>query len=382
MRRPHLVFCIAWTGVVAGCASFRSGSHDAPETGAPPLADAAGEATTLAIDGGGSSGSTYGAAQAALAQRRFPGPTTTQGSTGTCTTSRFVWRESSGAFHSWTAATQTQIDYGFTGPTQTLMVPSDAYVGVYSSNYATVDVYDATTANSMVASLPYAFNFVATDSGIVRLDQRVNNMALSGTMVRLWVAAGNTTTQISSVLPTQQPPSSFGKSQVIIPGGVNVPYPLYITDVGTMMTTSVTFDGAIAIYNTLPTTSGLVVSYARSGPTPEIRLYQNDTDSMRVEVGDELANIPPLFSDSPPREHAFIAHIAASGTNLIYASAFGIFAFGLGDGSLRAVQLGPNKTTYVPDILCVIESPRTLIYRVQGDSVGQIWAVPLDGLLP
>ena len=91
--------------------------------------------------------------------------------------------------------------------------------------------------------------------------------------------------------------------------------------------------------------------------------------------------MPGLFADSPANEHRFVAHITRDGNNLIYASAFGIFAYGIEHGTLSALSLGPNKTVYVPDVLCVIPSARLLMFRVQGDAVGQVWALPLTGLL-
>jgi hypothetical protein len=348
-----------------------------PDTGSgrdsskPPPADAG-------SDGGKPS---YAAAQSTLQAKRFPGPLTSQGSTGTCTNSRLVWRESDGALHSWAASDQSQIDYAFTAPQTVTFFPSDTYIAVDNGNFTNIDVYDTTMSDSLIQSLPYAQFALAGSGGVYLVSPSQTGQSEQASY---WDEAMGNTTLVGMSLPTPQPPSSFGLDQIVVPESVTVPYPLYILDVSTGNTTSVTFDGAITMYDTLSSTLGLVVSYATSGPTPAIRLYQNDQNApaSRVEVGSEIANIPPIYAGSPATEHNFLVHIALDGSNLLYNSAFGIWSYSLDHGTLTAVQLGFNQAVFVADILCVIESPRTLVYRQQGDSTGQIWAVPLSGLLP
>jgi hypothetical protein len=50
-------------------------------------------------------------------------------------------------------------------------------------------------------------------------------------------------------------------------------------------------------------------------------------------------------------------------------------------GVLRPVQLVAGKKTAVPDVLCVLGDENLLVYRMSGDTLGQIWAVPLAGVL-
>src|SRR6202011_1171243 len=123
--------------------------------------------------------------------------------------------------------------------------------------YTNLDVYDATQPSALVASLPYAFNYYADGTGVIRLDQSVNGMPLNGTKVRKWMATTGQTDDISTVLSTPQPPSAFANGKGVIPGDVNPPFPLYIVDVAGMTTTSVTFDGGISTYDTLPMARGL-----------------------------------------------------------------------------------------------------------------------------
>jgi len=326
-------------------------------------------------DGGGGDG-TWASAQAMLAAKKFPGPLTSQGSRGYCTESRFVWRDSDGTLHSWAASSQTKIDYAFKSPQGPAFFPGDSYLSVDHSDYSTLDIYDPSTTNALLSSLPYKYSSAGTGDGVV-----LGMQTGGGTKVQHWIASSGTTEDVSAILSTLQPPSSFGNNELVIPASVTIPYPLYIVNVVQKTTKSVTFDGSIGMYDTLSTPLGLVVSYARSGPVPNIRLYQGNSDSSRVEIADQLASIPLLYSDSPPNEHKFIAHIAHDGNNLLYASAYGIFAYAMDKGTLNALAIGPKNTTYVPDVMCVIPSARLLMFRIQGDSVGQAWALPLSGLL-
>lgn len=335
-----------------------------------------GSGTKQPVAEGGSGDGTWASAQAMLAAKRFPGPLTSQGSRGWCTDSRFVWRDSDGTLHSWTASTQTKMDYAFKSPQVPAFFPGDAFISVDHPDYSTLDVYDPSSPNALLGSLPYRYSSAGTSDGVV-----LGMQTGGGTKVQHWIAATGTTEDVSSILQTSQPPSSFGNDELVIPASVTIPYPLYIVNVAQKTTKSVTFDGSIGMYETLSTPLGLVVSYARSGPVPNIRLYQGNSDGSRVEIGDELASMPLLFSDSPPNEHKFIAHIARDGNNLLYASAYGVFAYGMEHGTLTALAIGPKNTTYVPDVMCVIPSARLLMFRNQTDPVGQVWALPLSGLL-
>jgi hypothetical protein len=354
------------------------------QDGAPPGSDAGDKSDaahiTPGVDAGADGGvdlTTYASAQTSLASKRFPGPLTSQGSRGMCTDSRFLWRDSDGTLHAWTAATQTRVDYTFKAPSTPAFFPGDSYISVPSSNYQNLNVYDPATEGSLLTSLPYKYASAGRGDGVV-----FGLQTGGGTKVQHWIAGTGVTDDVSAILSTQQPPSSFGLDEIVYPASVTIPYPLYIVNVAKKSTTSVTFDGSIGMYETLSTPMGLVVSYARSGPVPNIRLYQSNQDTSRVEIGDELANMPNLFPDTPANEHKFIAHITRDGNNLIYASAFGIFGYAMDKAVLAPLQLGPNKTVYVPDVLCVIPSARLLMFRIQGDAVGQVWALPLQGLLP
>jgi hypothetical protein len=354
------------------------GSNDgSPDGGSSAKTDGGGASDS---GSGGADAGTYEAAQAALQKLRYPGPTTAQGSTGRCTDSRFIWRDTDGSLHSWKAADESRVDYTFKQPTTSLhRFASDTYFPVDHSDYSTVDVYDTTQPNSLVKALPYAYDSAGGSDGVFLFTQI--GAPTNATQAKHWTQSNDMTVNLGMQIPTPQPISTFRHGLAIYPSSVNAPYPLYIFDTSNGTQTSVTFDGGIAIYDTLPTPAGLVVSYARTGPVPSIRLYQNNQDGMRTEIGDEVANLPGLYSDSPVNEHKFEAHVSADGNNLIYASAFGIFSYAIGQGTLKAVQLGPNKTVFVPDIMCVIESQHVLVYRVQGDTVGQIWAVPLPAVL-
>jgi hypothetical protein len=339
-----------------------------------------GASTSDSGSGGGIDAGTYEAAQAALEKLRYPGPTTAQGSTGRCTDSRFIWRDSDGTLHSWKAADESRVDYTFKQPTTSLhRWASDTYFPVDHSDYSTVDVYDTTQPNTLVKALPYAYDSAGGSDGVFLFTQI--GAPTNATQAKHWTQSNDMTVNLGMQIPTPQPISSWRHGLAIYPGSVNAPYPLYILDTSNGSQTSVTFDGGTSIYDTLPTPAGLVVSYARSGPVPSIRLYQNNQDATRTEIGDEVANMASLYPDSPVNEHKFIAHVSADGNNLIYASAFGIFSYAIGPGTLRAVQLGPNKAVFVPDVMCVIESQHVLVYRVQGDAVGQLWIVPLNTIL-
>ncbi len=380
--------------LLAGCGQLRSGPSDTSDAGddggVVVLPDGAVARQDSGVggnpDGGGADGGgaeTLGQAAVRLAALRFPGPLTSQGSLVVCTPSGVTWKDGDGTLHSWRYDTQKQLDYSFKAQgAPRLPIASDVVVAVNAPGYTNLLAYDATQGNALLATLPYAFNFYADDTGVVRLDRSVNGTPLTGTKVRKWTASTSTTTDVSTVLSTQQPPSAFANGRVVLPVSVNAPFVVYVVDVAAMTTAKVTFDGGIATYDYLPLPSGLLLSYARTGPTPSIRLYRQYDDGNRVELGDEVRNIPPLFAGSPPNEHTFIARIAASGSVLIYGSAFGIWGYDMVKGTLFPVQLGDGKTTYVADAMCTMDTVAALAYRVQGDATGQVWMLPLAKVLP
>jgi hypothetical protein len=368
-----------------------------PEAGAS-ASDAAGD-----LDGGGgadgqasgdatkdapSGPKLYDDVQAALEAKRFPGPTTAQGSKGYCTSKSLVWRESDGTLHSWAGKTQAKIDYGFkAGGTRPYFVPSDSFIAVdVLPGNTGIDVYRTDMASTKVTSLAYAFNFVAANDGIIRLDQVVNGTDVGGTKVRRWNSATMATEDvIPTVLSTREPPSSFGNDLLVIPGGITIPFPLLLVDVVKKTTGSVTFDGALTLSQTEQFASGLAVAYVRNGASgAALRIYKDDHDdaASRFELGDELANRAAYFADSPnPLEHKFLAHVTTWNQKVLYASAYGIWSYDMVTGSLAPVQLVAAKKTAVPDIMCVLRDENLLVYRMTNDVVGQVWAVPLGGVL-
>jgi hypothetical protein len=330
----------------------------------------------------------YDDVQSKLDAKRFLGPTTAQGSKGVCTPKYFVWKESDGTVHSWAGKTQTRLDYAFkVQGTRPYFVPSDTLIGTdILPGYTGIAVYKTDAANVLVkASLPYSFNFVAANDGIIRLDQNVNGTPIDGTMVRRWDFSTDTTVDISTVLPTKEPPSSFVNDTVVIPGGVTIPYSLIMVDVAKKMVKSVTFDGAIALQQTEHFAGGLAVSYVRNGTSgAALRVYKGGLDdaASRFELGDELANISPYLADAPNMlEHKFLTRVTTWNQKILYASAYGIWSYDLVTGALAPVQLVAGKKTAVPDVLCVLAAENLLVYRMSGDTLGQVWAVPLGSVL-
>ena len=391
-RLPLLV-----AALLGGCANLKQapeadagslpgdGDDDGDGDGASSDEDAAASRADGGSDAATVSWKTYDEAQKALAAKRFPGPLTAQGSRGACTASHFVWRDSDGSLHSWAAKSQSRTDYGFkaTQP-RPFFAPSDSYIVVDGTAPNQIAVYRTGMTNALVGNLAYAYAFAGADGSVIRADQAIDNVQLGGTKVRRWTENTGATVDVSQVLPTQQPPAAFENDELVIPGNVTIPHALYIVNVAKKTTTSVTFDGAVSARQILPTTEGLLVSYARSGGASGLRLYRNnqDTAASRHELGDELANLPALFPDSPANEHRLLNQIAMHGKTLLYGSSYGIFAYDLVTGSLSPVQLGADKTALIADIMCVIPSQGLLIYRNLQDSQGQVWAVPLATTLP
>jgi hypothetical protein len=385
-----LVFAFA-----AGCGQLKEAPED--EGGGANVPDDGGgtsepapDASTIGGDGGGDAGietwDTYDEAQSALEAKRFPGPLTAAGSRGECTANHLVWRDSDGALHSWAAQTQSRIDYTFVAPqNRPLFAPSDSYVVVdVAPTYAELALYKTGEPGTKVTGIPYAYAWAAADGAVIRADQSIDNAPLGGTKVRRWNAGSGITEDISQILPTQQPPAAFAKGELVIPGDVVIPHPLYIVDVAKKTTASVVFDGALTARQILPSAEGLLVSYVRSGGTSALRIYRNNQDSAasRYELGDDLANRPGLYPDSPANEHRLNYRIAMHGRTLLYGSLYGIFAYDFVSGALAPVQLAVKDTAMVADILCVIRDRGLLVYRDISDSQGQIWVVPLAGLIP
>jgi hypothetical protein len=349
-----------------------------------------GAATDEAGDAGGPDApgpyETYDGAQRFLSLMRQAGPVTAQGSAGRCTSKYFVWRDADGTMHSWEAKSGLRADHAFKSARPSF-VPSDAFIAVdVTPSYASVAVYETgTTPNVLVDNIPYAFNFVAANDGIIRLDQSIDNVPLNGTKVRRWVASTKQTEDLSQVLPTQQPPVAFANGQVVVPGGVNVPFALHMVDVNAKTTSAVTFDDAVALRQVVPSPSGLLVSYARTGGAAGLRLYRNDKDdaASRVELGDAISALPALYADSPKDEHAFLSRFTTYGGNVVvFDSPYGVFAYDRVKARLAPLQLGKDKKVFFVDVLCVISDANLVAFREMGDLSGQIWTLSLPALLP
>lgn len=259
MHRAVVVF--ASLGVIGACAELR----EAPPTDGGATSSSSGNASSSS--GGTTSGGPpdnpgdagpdapkgpqyYDDVQKTLAAKRFPGPTTSQGSKGTCTKKYFVWKDNDGTLHSWAGKTQTKIDYAFKAQIRPYFVPADALIAVDQPSYTGIGVYETAAANTPVSTLPYSFNFVSANDGVIRLDQMIDGTSLGGTKVRRWVRATGAIEDITTtVLPTVEPPSSFVNDLLVIPGATTTPHPLYLVDVVKKTVTSVTFDGAVTMHS-------------------------------------------------------------------------------------------------------------------------------------
>jgi hypothetical protein len=305
-----------------------------------------------------------------------------------CSDRYFFWRDPDGSVHAWEVATQKRIDYAFKADAnRPFFYASDATVVVeVLPNRATLRAYDTATGNAL-GDVPYAVNFAARDKDVLRMDQFIDGQFLNGTRVRLQ-PPGGAPRDVTSLLPTTQPPTSFDGQTLVIPGAYPVPFPLYIVHTARNAVDSVVFDGGIA-YNdaraTTGATPGLVVWYVRNGTDGNaIRVYRgfkNDAAS-RFELGDEVNNRPKVFADGPRLEHKFIARIETFGDKVLYGSTYGIWAYDLQSGKLQPAQLAAGETEpLVAEFMCVTRASNTLMYRRQGDTVGQVWAVPLTRAL-
>ena len=386
---------IGAVAVTSACNDLRLADVQSDSGGVPT--DGAGNDGGGAVDGlaggdGGADGATgpklYADVQAALEAKRFLGPVTAQGSKGYCTGKYFVWRESDGTLHSWAGKTQAKIDYAFKAEgTRPYFVPSDSIIGVdVLPGYTGINVYRTDLPSTPVTSLPYAFNFLSANNGIIRLDQNVNGVDVGGTKVRRYNTGTMATEDIvATVLPTREPPSSFVNDVVVIPGGVTIPYSLILVDVAAKATKAVTFDAALTLSQTEKFAANLAVAYVRNGASgAALRIYKDDNDDpgSRFELGDELGNRGPYLADAPNAlEHKFLTRITTWNQKVLYASAYGIWAYDVATGALAPVQLVAGKKTAVPDVMCVLKDENLLVYRMSNDTLGQIWAVPLGGVL-
>lgn len=371
----------AAAGDEGGSASSDEAGTDPSSDGSVPDGGRTGDAATDSATGP----LLYDAVQAKLEAKRFPGPVTTPGSTGACTSGHFVWKDSDGTLHSWAAQTQARIDYVFKAPARPYFAPAETFLAVDTPTFSGIAVHHTNAANDLVATIPYAFNFVSANDGVILLDQKIGTTDLNGTKVRRWNASTGITEDISAVLAgVKQPPSSFVNDAVVIPASVTIPFALYVVDVALKTTTSVTFDGALGLQQTEQSAPGLVVAYSRSGGVSGLRLYKGDHDdpSSRFEIGDDVANRGPYLQDGPAGEHRFVARITTWGQKVLYASAFGIWSYDVPTGALVPVMLASGKTVGVPDVMCVLKDAGLLVYRLPADTIGQVWAVPLASVIP
>jgi hypothetical protein len=390
--RPGYGFALVLASLVASsplaCSALKTdpgqtdASVDASDT---PTDDA-----EAALDGGSletstpdapTTPTTYDEAQAQLQVLRTPGPVTSQGSRVVCTDSYVAWRDSDGSVHTWSGRTTLRQDYRFKAPRLVGFAPSDMYIPADAPDYSTLDAY-LTENGAKPGSAAYATYHWATNDGIIRLDQFVNGIDQNGTRVRFWdLDQGSTPTDIGGVLATRQPPLAYGLGKIVIPGGTTFPTPLYVVDIPTKTTDTLTFDAAIGIREVAVSELGVLVSYARTGPQSALRLYRK-SNGTRTEVGDEVAVRPGLFPDSPVDEHKLLNRIAAYEGWVLYDSAFGIFGFHLDRGLLVALQLGQGKKAFLVDSMCVMNKLGLLAYRLNGDATGQVFTVPLARVLP
>lgn len=350
--------------------SSSGGSSGAPTSSSGALVSSSGGVSTLA---------SYSKRRAELEVLRQQGPVTPQNSTGHCTPSRFVWRESDGTVHSWSGIDQSTLDYAFKVSTPAYAFrASDHYLVTATASFDGLDVFRADTEYEKVTTLPYSAYYGASGDGVLRIEWSDPETS----RVSRWTENG--TSYVSSPFPSRQPHSSIDNGTMVVPAGVNAPYLLnLIFDDGTP-STSVLFAGAASLQASLPTPRGLLVWYARNGNNSALRLYRDnsDSDQNRYEIGDELANRDPYFNDIGPHGHEFFNRIAFYGDSwVIYTSIFGIWAYHTETAELRPLQLGAQDRAYTVDVLCVMQEAGLLAYRDMTDAAGRIWVVPLAELL-
>ena len=329
----------------------------------------------------------YADVQAALATKRFAGPTTGPTARGHCTPSYFVWIDQDKAVHSWRGSTKAQLDYGFLdNGYHSYFFPSDTFFSV-DRPFVNVDVYRMDVANTLVTSLPYTENFVTADNGVVLLDQKLDFVDLGGTKVRRWNAASMTTEDITGVLPTREKPSSFNNDTLVIPGGQNAPFLFHIVDVVKKTAKVVTYSDGKQFHQTEQSVDGLLVSYSSSSTAgPALRLYKGnvDTAAARIELAADINGRPAHFEDPPTngREHTLQPPFATWGKKVLFATEYGIWSYDLSSKVLVPVQLNAMKVPGGVKLLCVMRDAGLLIYQNGNDLTHQIWAVPLSATFP
>lgn len=385
--RSLLIFASAGAllGAIAACDSLKV----APPPATTPESDAATDADQPADDAADASVAdaqaykTFADRQRFLSLRRVPGPSIAKGSSGVCTSRFFVWRDADGTMHSWEPSTNQRADHMFRSARSTFF-PSDSFIAVdVTPAYTEVAVYVVGAPLAIPDYMPYAASFAAANDGVIRADQAIDGVDTGGIKVRRWLSATKVTEDISQVLPTRESIIAFANDQVVIPGGVNLPFALHLVNVTSKTAGSVTFDAALSLKQALPSPSGLLVDYTRPGSVPALRLYRNDQDSAtsRLELGDKLATLPGLFPDSPAGEHVFHGKIATYGHDVVvYGGAYGVFAFDLVKSALVPLQL--DSDGFFPDVMCVIADAGLLVYRIFDDPNGEVWTVKIPGLLP
>lgn len=328
----------------------------------------------------------YADVQAALEARRFAGPTTGVSAHGHCTPSYFVWVDQDKTVHSWRGTTKARIDYGFTdNGFHPYLFPSDSFFAV-ERPYVFVDIHRMDAANVLVTSLPYTENFAATNDGLLLLDQKAASVDLGGTKVRRWNATSGITEDITGVLTTRESPTGFDGTTLVIPGGKTAPYPLFLVDVVNKTSKTVTYNTGNLLFQTEPSTAGLLVAYVNGSAGAALRLYKGnaDTAAARVELDQDIDARPPYVEDPPTngQEHAFRPPIATWKSKVLFATEYGIWAYDLVTTALVPVQLNAGKAPGTPDMFCVMRDAGLLVYKDHGDLSNQIWAVPLSATFP
>ena len=379
-----------------GCGDLKI-AHSQIGDGDPSSAgnDGGTDATSTIADGGGTPSDAtsppaqrpvYADVQATLEAKRFAGPKTGTGARGHCTPSYFLWVNIDNSVHSWRGSTNARIDYGFIdNGYHSYLFPSDVYFTV-ERPFIFVDVYRMDAANVLVSSLPYSENFASVSDGVVLLDQKIDGVDLGGTKVRRWNAASMMTEDITGVLATRESPSSFVNDTLVIPGAKDAPYLFHIVDVAKKTSTAVMFSNGNLVVQTEASPDGLLVAYVAGGGGAQLRLYKGNLDNAasRVELGSEIAALPPYFDDPPTtgQEHDFRPTIAMWGNKLLFATDYGIWSYDLASKALTPVQLTANKLSGGPNLMCVMRSAGLLVYRMNNDPNNQVWAVPLTALFP
>ena len=378
-----------------GCDDLKLAHSQGGVDPSSPGYDGGTDPTQPPADGGGTQGDAtspplerpyYADVQAVLAAKRFAGPTTGAFARGHCTPSYFVWTNSDKSVHSWRATTKARIDYGFTdNGYHSYLFPSDFFFTV-ERPFVFLDVYRVDVPNTLASSIPYSENFVSASDGVILLDQKIDSVDLGGTKVRRWNASSMLTEDITGVLATHEPPSSFVNDTLVIPGAKDAPYPFYIVDVVKKTSRTVTYGNGNLVLQTEPSEGGLLVAYVAGSAGSALRLYKDNVDNAasRLELGQDIDALPPQFEDPPTtgQEHDFRPMIATWGKKILFASDYGIWSYDRASKVLAPVQLNAGKVPGPPAMMCVIRDAGLLVYRMNNDVDNQVWAVPLSATFP